>query len=53
MWTPLNLAQNGGSPVLDYKLYWSNSNNNLGYVVLASTTTPAFTYTVSGLVAGT
>lgn len=51
-WPALAVAKNGGSPVLDYKIYWDNPNDALGYIVLASTTTPAFTYTASGLVAG-
>lgn len=51
-WQALDVAKNGGSPVLDYKIYWDKPNDALGYVLLASTTSPAFTYTATDLVAG-
>jgi hypothetical protein len=38
--------------VTDYKIYWDNPVDIEGYVVLASTTTPSFSHTVTNLVAG-
>lgn len=46
------MAKNGGSPVLDYAIYWDDPTDLLGYVVLASTTTPYLQYTVTDLVPG-
>jgi hypothetical protein len=37
--------------VIDYKIYWATPTTN--FVVLASTTTPSYTYTVGKLVKGT
>jgi hypothetical protein len=41
---------NGGSPVTDYKLYWSNPvTPNAGFVLSVGTTKPSMQYTFSGL----
>jgi hypothetical protein len=38
--------------VLDYAIYWDDPTDAVGFVVLASSTTPYLSYTVSNLVAG-
>lgn len=51
-WSELATSRNGGSPVLDYKLYWDDPMTLAGYVVLASSTTPHLQFTVEDLTAG-
>lgn len=47
-------ASNGGSPIIDYKIYWDNGVGNGNFdTVLASTTYPSLEYTASGLTEGT
>lgn len=44
---------NGGSPVTDYKLYWSNpATPSAGFVLYVGTTKPNLQYTFTGLTAG-
>ena len=50
----LPTASNGGSPVIDYKIYWDNGAGDGNFdTVLASSTYPLLEYTASGLTAGT
>jgi len=46
------VSKNGGSPVLDYKLYWDDPTTLDGFVVLAASTTPHFEHTLEDLYAG-
>lgn len=51
-WTDLDVAKNGGSPVLDYKIFWQDPTSNLGFVEIVSSTKPDYQYTFSDLSAG-
>jgi hypothetical protein len=51
-WNEMAVSKNGGSPVLDYKLYWDDPTTLDGFVVLAASTTPHFEHTLEDLYAG-
>ena len=51
-WTDNVLADTGGSPVIDYKIYWDNAEGAGNFYELAATTAPDFTYTVGSVTAG-
>ena len=51
-WTDNALVDTGGSPVIDYKVYWDNAEGTGDFYELAATTAPAFTYTVGSVTAG-
>ena len=46
------VGNNGGSPVLDYKVYWDNGDGLGVFTLRKSTTTPSLTYTESTVVPG-
>lgn len=46
------IGNNGGSAVLDYKIYWDDPRDNQGFIILAATTKPQLTYTVTNLTPG-
>ena len=49
----MDVAKNGGSPVLDYKVYWYDPTSSTpGFVLYASSTQPAYQTTFIGLSAG-
>jgi len=51
-WTSLAVGSNGGSPVTDYKVYWDNGEGLGVFYLKQATTTPALSYTATGLTAG-
>lgn len=51
-WTDNALADTGGSPVTDYKIYWDNAEGAGDFYELAATTATDFTYTVGSVTAG-
>jgi hypothetical protein len=51
-WVELPETQNGGSPVLDYQIYWDDPTDADGLVLIVSATQPNFQYTFTGLTSG-
>lgn len=51
-WVESPLSDNGGSPILDYKIYYDNALGNNNFILLAASTTPDLTFTLTSVTPG-